>query len=134
MVIIREYKDSDLQSLNKLLLQVYSHTREGITTKENIELVATIDNNVVGYLVLNKIYNTVENNYYGHINYVCVLEQYRNQGIATKLFKEVFKICKEKDIVYLELTSNQSRVAAHYLYQKLGFNIRKTDVFRIPIA
>ncbi len=130
MVTIRRYKNKDLETLNNLLYKEYNLKRKGISSKDNIELVAVLDNKVVGYLVLTKIYNVVKAFFYGYITYVCVLEEYRNQNIATNLFKEVFKICEKEDIKELELTSNSTRVAAHHLYNKLGFKIRETDVFR----
>ncbi len=127
---IRRFRDEDLESLNILLKEVYDKERKGKTLDNNIELVAVVDKKVVGYLILNKLYDVVCGIYYGHINFYCVLEKYRNKKIGTKLLEEVFNICKKEDIKYLELTSNSSRVAAHHLYKKLGFNIRNTNVFR----
>ena len=129
-IIIRNYIDKDLEEVNALLEEVYDRERKGKTLDNNIELVATIDNKVVGYIILNKLYDVVDGIYYGHINFYCVLEKYRNKKIGTKLLEEVFNICKKEDIKYLELTSNSSRVVAHHLYKKLGFNIRNTNVFR----
>ncbi len=128
--IIRRYEDKDLETLNNLLTKEYNHKREGTISQDNIELVAILNGKVIGYLILSKMYNVVKDFFYGYITYVCVLEEYRNQNIATQLFEEVFKICKTENIKELELTSNSSRVAAHHLYKKLGFNIRETDVFR----
>lgn len=127
---IRRFRDEDLESLNILLKEVYDKERKGKTLDNNIELVAVVDKKVVGYLILNKLYDVVCGIYYGHINFYCVLEKYRNKKIGTKLLEEVFNICKKEDIKYLELTSNSSRVAAHHLYKKFGFNIRNTNVFR----
>lgn len=132
-VIVRRFKNDDIESLNNLLSEVYEVKRCGFTTDDNIELVAVVDSEVVGYTLINKLYDVIRNCYYAHINYVCVLKEYRNKGIATKIFDEVFSICKKEEIKYLELTSNSSRVAAHSLYKNLGFNIRETDVFRKEI-
>lgn len=129
-VIIRRFKNEDLESLNILLNEVYEVKRRGFTTDSNVELVAVINNKVVGYTIINKLYDVIGNCYYAHVNYVCVLKEYRNKGIATKIFNEVFSICKEDKIKYIELTSNKSRKEAHKLYKNLGFDIRKTNVFR----
>lgn len=129
-VIIRKFKNEDLESLNILLNEVYEVNRRGFTTDSNIELVAVVNNKVLGYTIVNKLYDVIGNCYYAHINYVCVLKEYRNKGIATKIFDEIFNICKEEDIKYLELTSNSSRKEAHKLYNNLGFDIRETNVFR----
>ena len=131
-IVIRNYIESDLTSLNELLNEAYNLTKkENIST--NIELVAVTSNEVVGYLTINKLYDSVLDKGYCLINYVCVKEKYRNCGIATALFNKVFEICKSENISYIELTSNPSRIEAHGLYNKLGFKIRETDVYRKEI-
>lgn len=126
---IREYIDSDLSSLNVLLNDVYDIEKVNCIT-DNIELVAIDDEAVVGYLMLNIMHNSIKNIRYGMVNYVCVAKEYRRQGIATKLFEKVFDICRNKNISYIELTSNETRVEAHALYKKIGFMVRDTTVFR----
>ena len=126
---IRKYVDSDLSSLNKLLIDVYGTEKVNCIT-DNIELVAVENNEIVGYLMLNKLHDSVKGIYYCMVNYVCVSRKYRRCGIANKLFEEVFNICKVGNISYIELTSNETRVEAHALYKKIGFMVRDTTVFR----
>lgn len=126
---IRKYIESDLSSLNVLLNDVYG-IEKVICTTDNIELVAIEDEVVVGYLMINKMHDSIRNIYYCMLNYVCVSKEYRRMGIATKLFEEVFNICRFENISYIELTSNAARVEAHALYKKLGFIVRDTTVFR----
>lgn len=136
MVYIRKYQDHDLESLNVLLQEAYKEfnfTRKGRKDPKNLEVVAIVENQVVGYLVCNQLYDVIEDIHYGYVNDVCVLKKYQNKGIATKMFHYLFDQCKKDGLSYLELTSNKSRVAAHHLYQKLDFYIRKTDVFRKDI-
>jgi len=128
-IVIREYRDSDLVSLNKLLSEVYNLEKSG-TNSNNIELVAVIDQEVVGYLTINKLYDSVRDINYAFINYVCVLKKYRNKGIASNMLLKVFDICRDMNISYIELTSNSSRVDAQELYINSGFVIRETNVFR----
>lgn len=99
----------------------------------DIELLCVSNNLVVGYVVFNKIVDKVRNISYGYANYVCVHNDYRNQHIATKLLEKAFSICKDEGISYIELTTNPTRVEAHELYKKLGFEQRNTDVFRKEI-
>ena len=132
-ILIRNCIDSDLDSLNELLSETYNLTKKCSNNTTNIELVAVLSNEVVGYLTINKLYDSVLDCKYCYINYVCVKEKYRNNGIATSLFNKVFEICKNENISYIELTSNPMRLEAHKLYKKLGFNIRETDVFRKEI-
>jgi len=126
---IRKYMGSDLFSLNVLLNDVYG-IKKVICTTDNIELVAIDRRVVVGYLMVNKMHDSIRNIYYCMLNYVCVSKEYRRMGIATKLFEEVFNICRFENISYIELTSNAARVEAHALYKKLGFIVRDTTVFR----
>lgn len=99
----------------------------------DIELLCVSNNLVVGYVVFNKIVDKVRNISYCYANYVCVYNDYRNQHIATKLLEKAFSICKDEGISYIELTTNPTRVEAHELYKKLGFEQRNTDVFRKEI-
>ncbi len=129
-VVIREYKDSDNLSLNKVLKESFNLEKKGNNNNNNIELVAVHNNIVVGYLVINKVFDSLKNNYYALINYVCVKEEYRNNKIGSNLLQKAIGICKEENIIYIELTSNKNRVEAQHLYKKYGFIIRDTDVFR----
>lgn len=126
---IREYNENDFDSLNTLLEEVYN-TKKEFNTTNNTELVAVIDKDIVGYLTINKLYDSVKNIKYCYINYVCVKKEYRRYHIATKLLQEVEKICRNENITYIELTSNDKRIEAQYLYQKNGYNKRDTNVFR----
>ncbi len=129
-VVIREYKDSDNLSLNKVLKESFNLEKKGNNNNSNIELVAVHNNIVVGYLVINKVFDSLKNNYYALINYVCVKEEYRNNKIGSNLLQKAIDICNEENIIYIELTSNKNRVEAQHLYKKYDFIIRDTDVFR----
>ena len=128
-MFVRDYEDKDFSSLNNLLIDVYGVRKEKCDTN-NIELVSIYNDIVIGYLTLTIIHDSVKNINWGMVNYVCVDKNYRKKGVATNLFKKVLKICEDKKISYIELTSNEKRVEAHALYKKLGFNIRNTTVFR----
>ncbi len=128
---IKYYEDKYLNSLNELLLSTFQVTKKYSNDSNNdIELIMIDEDKVVGYLSLNKCVDLLSGSNYFYVNYVCVREEYRQQGIASSLFEKVFDICRELDVSYLELTSNPSRVAAHKLYERLGFSVRETTVFR----
>ncbi len=126
---IREYIDADFDSLNELLQEVYSIKKKQ-NTNVNTELVAVYNNEIVGYLTINKQFDSVKNIKYCYINYVCVKEKYRRYHIATELLKRVEELCREENISYIELTSNQERFAAQELYKKNGYEKRDTNVYR----
>lgn len=132
-IIIREYENKDFESLNNLLNEVFNIKKSKNIANSNIELVAINNEYVVGYLTINKLFDSVQNLNYANINYVCVLEKYRNMGICSKMLDEVVKYCKKNNISYIELTSNPTRKAARHLYEKKGFAIRETSVYRKEI-
>lgn len=127
---IKYYEDKYLESLNMLLEEAFQVSKTYKGTGEDLELIMVNYEQVIGYLNLNKCVNLVTGQKYFYVNYVCVKEEFKGQGVATSLFQRVFEICKELEISYLELTSNPKRVAAWNLYKKLGFVIRETAVFR----
>ncbi|MFZ2187816.1 MAG: GNAT family N-acetyltransferase [Candidatus Moraniibacteriota bacterium] len=79
----------------------------------------------------------------GHIEDVFVCQEYRYQGYAEQLILAVKNEAVKRSVIYLELTANSQRAAAHRLYEKLGFRMiaqavpdtdnRATNLFRLPI-
>ena len=58
----------------------------------------------------------------------------RGQGVATALTTEAIRIARAAGVRDVDLTSRPSRVAAGRLYEKLGFEIRDTRVYRYTIG
>jgi len=69
----------------------------------------------------------------GLVEGVVVDQEYRGQGIGTKLVKAVIKKAKQLKLHHLELTSHPRRIPANRLYQKQGFAKRTTNVYRLVI-
>ena len=130
---IKHYEDKYINSLNVLLEEAFHVSKIGHTADNDVELIAVCDEEVIGHLLLRFCVDSIRNRKFYFVEYVCVKNTYQNQGVASKLFEYVFQLCNENKISYLELTSNPSRVAAHHLYQKLGFQVRETMVFRKEI-
>jgi ribosomal protein S18 acetylase RimI-like enzyme len=61
---------------------------------------------------------------------VVVDESARRQGIAEALTHEALRHAREAGARTVDLTSRPSRVAAGGLYEKLGFTVRDTRVYR----
>lgn len=133
-IIIREYEDKDMESLNELLDEVYKMKKSKNIANDNMELVAVDNERVVGYLTINKLFDSVQNINYANINYVCVLEKYRNRGICSNMLDKVINYCRKNNISYIELTSNPTRKIARHLYEKKGFVERETSVYRKEIV
>ena len=61
---------------------------------------------------------------------VVVDKEARVQGIGEKLIRASIERAKEEGAKTIDLTSRPSRVEAHRLYKRCGFEMRETCVFR----
>jgi GNAT superfamily N-acetyltransferase len=66
---------------------------------------------------------------------VVVDESARGQGVGEALVKAALALAREKGAQVAELQSGRApaREAAHRLYERLGFRIRNSDLFRIVL-
>src|SRR5258708_30782010 len=66
-----------------------------------------------------------------YVDDLFVDEKFRNMGIATKLMQKTVDTAKEQHASYVDFTSKPYRVAGNALYEKLGFQKRDTNVYRL---
>jgi ribosomal protein S18 acetylase RimI-like enzyme len=64
---------------------------------------------------------------------VVVDESARGKGVGEALTREAIRLARESSARHVELSSNPSRAAANRLYQRLGFEPRKTNVYRFTL-
>lgn len=64
---------------------------------------------------------------------VIVDESHREKGYGKDLMLFAIDYAKNKGIKQIDLTSRPMRFAANQLYQKLGFVIRETNVYRFNL-
>jgi len=133
MIEVREYCDTDLDRVNKILKDNFNYTKRNFSNPNFKELVALVDGKVGGYLLLTKILNPVKEKFYYLVDYVCVDSNYRRMGLASKLLDEAYVIAKKDDAMYLQLTCSRFREAAHKLYMSSGYVKRDSDIFRKEI-
>ena len=62
-----------------------------------------------------------------HVTNIAVHSDYRKQGIASKLIKKMFNLCKEHQSAYILLEVRANNIPAKNLYEKFGF---KSDGIR----
>jgi len=67
------------------------------------------------------ILNNIHEQPFGLMEDVFVDENYRSQGLGTKLVEELIKIAKQRDCYKLIGTSRQERPIVHGWYLQLGF-------------
>ncbi len=134
MVEVRNYKEEDLNKVNLILMEAFSHEKTNFNDANFKEIVALCDNTVCGYLLLTKVLNPIKNKYYYLVDYVCVSSEYRGNGIALKMLEYAENVAKKDGAMYLQLTCSYSREAAQKLYEKAGYEKRESNVFRKELS
>ena len=65
-----------------------------------------------------------------YIDDVVIDEKFRKRGIATRLLEKTIAEAKKQQASYIMLTAHPARVANN-LYEKLGFQKRESNVYRL---
>lgn len=65
---------------------------------------------------------------------VVVDDNIRRSGAATKLTLHAIELSKKLGCGTVDLTSRPSREAANALYQKLGFELRQSNLYRFDLS
>ena len=132
-IVIDSFKEIYLVGVNNLLQENFSLVKENFRSDLFYELVALYGGEVVGYTLLTKVYDPIKkrNNFY--VDYLCVSTNFRRLGIGKMLLNEAYRIAKENNALYLQLTCSRFRMAAHALYLSCNFVKRESDIFRKEI-
>ena len=64
---------------------------------------------------------------------VVVDDQARGKGVGAELNKHALELARSLGATTVDLTSRPSREAANRLYQRLGFELRETNVYRYKL-
>ena len=60
-----------------------------------------------------------------------VEEDYRKQGLGTKMLKRAISVARRRQVDSIELVVNKDNRVAKKLYEKVGFKKTKKDYYRI---
>ena len=102
-------------------------TEYKITSPDYLILIAYIADKPVGYIHgFNNLNNTFYDSCY-YINTLYVYDEYRNQGIATKLIETFMDEAKSNGAKYISITNYAENIEAKNLYKKFGFELLKED-------
>jgi ribosomal protein S18 acetylase RimI-like enzyme len=104
---------------------------EVVTSPATTLFLARAGTEIVGMLTL--ILVRIPTGLRGHIEDVVVAESHRKKGIGEALTKHAIAVTKISGARTLDLTSRPSREAANRLYQRLGFKLRDTLVYRYTL-
>ncbi len=135
----REITDEIVEAWKCLMPQLSSscpaptreHLQAILDAKSVVLLMAREDCKLVGSLSL--AYFRVPTGILGWIEDVVVDESMRGRGIGEALTRRALEIAKELGVKTVDLTSRPSREAANRLYQRVGFEPRKTNIYRYTI-
>ena len=64
---------------------------------------------------------------------VVVEEAQRGNGLGTKIMEKLIERARAHDVREIHLTSRPDRTVANKLYQKLGFEVRDTNAYRLKL-
>ena len=117
--MIRFSKKEDTVYLNKLLIETKSSYNKS-NQNPFCKCIVSDDINIKGALFFEEIYEKVD------IDYIIVSNNYRRQGIASKLLEYLIDYCKKKNISNITLEVNENNIPAINLYKKYEFEIVAT--------
>ena len=92
-------------------------------------LVARLDGSVVGTLTLATFH--IPTGLRARIEDVVVDESARGKGVGAALTKKAVRLAQGLGARTIDLTSRPSREAANRLYERLGFQLRDSRVYRL---
>ncbi|MFC7276366.1 GNAT family N-acetyltransferase [Paractinoplanes rhizophilus] len=92
-------------------------------------LVARLDGAVVGTLTL--VVFPIPTGLRAWIEDVVVDESARGHGVGAALTREAVRLARTDGAKTVDLTSRPSRAAANRLYERLGFQLRESKVYRL---
>ena len=87
-------------------------------------IVGRCDQRIVAYATMALVYNLFDGTYpVAYLWYVCVHEDYRRQGVARALFREIDRIAAEKKVEIISLSCKKDNTPAVNFYRSLGFTV-----------
>lgn len=112
-LILDERKYNDLIDNN---IVIKNHFSKMLDDEDVILLAYYLDKLIVGYILIRKI-----NENLCLLDGLYVLEEYRNQKIASSLLKEAIDRCKKLNVKYIDINVMEKNELAKRIYKKLDF-------------
>ncbi|MFE3080085.1 GNAT family N-acetyltransferase [Nocardia tengchongensis] len=140
METLTEVDDEIVEAFDRLLPQLSQTAkrldREALaqlaSTESTTVLVARSDGKIVGTLSL--VMFPIPSGLRARIEDVVVDDSARGQGVGAALIEEAKTRASAAGARTLDLTSRASRSAANRLYERLGFQLRESRVYRFAPA
>ncbi len=137
IIELKEYHAEYLAPMQRLLDQLTSRPvqlteallREIIADKNTHQFLLLEEGEVVGMLTVGVYYSPTGGKAW--IEDVVVDHVYRGRGLSKLLVAHAIDFVREQQVPLLMLTSNPKRIAANQLYQRMGFERKETNVYRM---
>lgn len=113
--MIRLYKDSDYESVNRLLSSFDSNI--DLNSNPFYKCLVYDEEAILGVIVFEEIYGRIE------LDYIIVDDNYRRLGIASKLMEYLVNYAKNNSILNITLEVNENNISALNLYKKYKFEV-----------
>lgn len=138
--VLRDVAEADVPAINRLLAQLSRSAprldadavRQIATWDGNRLLVAREAGQIIGMLTL--VTFPIPTGLRAWIEDVVVDESARGHGVGAALSREAVRLARAAGAWTIDLTSRPSREPANRLYQRLGFRLRDTNVYRLAAA
>jgi ribosomal protein S18 acetylase RimI-like enzyme len=135
--VLSEVTDEDVRAINRLLPQLSRSAppldgeavRRIASWQGNSLLAARSAGDIIGILTL--VTFPIPTGLRARIEDVVVDEAGRGQGVGTALTREAIRLAQAAGARTIDLTTRPSREEASRLYERLGFGLRDTRVYRL---
>jgi ribosomal protein S18 acetylase RimI-like enzyme len=135
--VVRNVTEDDARAINRLLPQLSGSAppldgeavRRIATWEGNSLLAAWSEGEIIGILTL--VTFPIPTGLRARIEDVVVDEAARGQGVGAALTREAIRLARAAGARTIDLTTRPSRDAANRLYERLGFRLRDTRVYRL---
>ena len=97
---------------------------QGLENQFQEYLIAKYDGRTIGFVTLTIRSSLWQEGNLAHVDELIVDQEFRGEGVGTKLLNEITKLAKEKSCKKIELDSAFHRKESHSFYESLGFENR----------
>lgn len=137
--ILSDVDNKTITAFNRLMQQLSSNYRPiakeyliDIINSSNIIIFVAKENEIIiGSLSL--VFYNIPTGMKVWIEDVVTDQSVRGKGVGKALIEQAIVYAKQSGASKLDLTSSPERVAANKLYQKLNFEKRETNVYRLML-
>ena len=143
---IKNYKPETIREVNRLMSQIglTKHSPKPMTKKIFRSLIgqkgvmlfgACADSKKIGKLfgIVTIYFVRVPSGLTSVVDDLVIDEPYRKWGVGRILLEYCINLARQKRARHINLRTNPARIEANKLYQAMGFNLMKTNFYRINL-